>query len=67
MEELNRIAEYAKKTYPQRFRKVKLTRVKGKIVNREVIHLDPIVVDGGSHWRVSNHHDASPIILSKQV
>ena len=37
-------------------RKVKITRVKGKIVSREVIDLDPIIVDGGNHWRVSNHH-----------
>ena len=67
MEETNKVKEYALANYKKLFKKVKITRLKGKIVSREVIDLDPIVVDGGNHWRVSNHIDASPLILSKGI
>ena len=69
MEEINKVKEYALANYKKLFKKVKITRVKvkGKIVSREVIDLDPIIVDGGNHWRVSNHIDASPLILSKGI
>ena len=66
--EEKRIAEYAKDTYKRTFTKKTITRdARGKISSTETIEISPIVRDGGSHWAVYSHPDASPIILSKNV
>ena len=66
--EEKRIAEYAKDTYRRTFTKKTITRdARGKISSTQTIEIDPIVRDGGNHWAVYSHPDASPIILSKNV
>lgn len=66
-DQIQKVKDYALTRYPKLFKKKVVTRVKGRITNSKVIDLPIIVSDGGNHWRVSNHIDASPLILSKQI
>lgn len=68
MNELEQVKDYAKKKYPNRFKKTTVFRDgKGKIIKRDAVELEPIIEDCGSHYTVRNHIDASPIILSKNI
>ena len=64
---MEKVKAYALANYPKLFKKKIITRLKGRITNTTVVDLPVIVVDGGNHWRVSNHRDASPLILSKNI
>lgn len=68
MREVEQVKEYAKKKYPNRFKKKTVIRDgKGKIQSSEITELEPIVEDNGIFYTVRNHVDASPIILSKTI
>lgn len=65
---MEKVKDYALKNYPKLFKKKRLIRdSKGKITRIDITDIDPIVIDGDSHWRVYAHIDGSPIILSKNI
>tara|TARA_B100000029_G_scaffold484200_1_gene536145 strand:+ start:3268 stop:3480 length:213 start_codon:yes stop_codon:yes gene_type:complete len=68
MEDKEKIKEYALKNYKKTFIKKVTTRdAKGKIIRRQFIDLEPIILIKDNHIEVKNNIDASPIILSKNI
>lgn len=68
MKTAQEVKDYALKNYTTTFTKKEVYRDgKGKITSRTTNSIDPIVLDCGSHWSVSNHVNGSPIILSKEI
>lgn len=65
---MKEVREYVLKNYPTRFKKNRVIKdSKGKVTQRIVEIMEPIIVDNGYFWAVSNHKDSSPIILSKDI
>lgn len=61
----SQVREYVLKNYPNTFKKKEVLRDgKGKLVKTTFHDVEPIINIKGTHIEVSNHKDASPIILS---
>ena len=62
------IRDYVLKHYPNRFKKKTVFRDgKGKLIKTEIKDIEPIITEGEVCWYISNHKDASPLILSKKI